>query len=120
MVNNSQQIPARFRAALERLDGNTELLYELAAITAEDLPEVVETTEQAIAKGACDEAAAGLHKLKGMLSTFDADGVALEIQEVLDAARRGNAKEVEQGYSEQKPQIDQLVREIAELADSRG
>jgi len=85
-VNNAQNIPPRFRPALERLDGEVSLLCEMAAITAEDLPEVKEATETALEEGDCEQAASGLHKLKGMLSTFDADGVVLDIQEVLDAA----------------------------------
>jgi len=117
-VNNAQNIPPRFRPALERLDGEVSLLCEMAAITAEDLPEVKEATETALEEGDCEQAASGLHKLKGMLSTFDADGVVLDIQEVLDAARQGKIDEARKGYREHRGQVEELCGEIEQLANA--
>lgn len=115
-MNESLQIPARFRRALERLDGNRELLCEMAAITSEDLPDVIGTTETAIAEGDCDAAAMGLHKLKGMLSTFDAESVVLEIQEMVNEARSSNAEAVRVGYERLTNELEQLVSQINSLA----
>ena len=88
----------------------------MAAISSEDLPDVISSIEAAIAEDNCEVAALSLHKLKGMLSTFDAGSVALEIQIAVDAARKGNAEEVRIGYQRHKSDIEQLVTEIADLA----
>ncbi|NND96135.1 MAG: Hpt domain-containing protein [Pirellulaceae bacterium] len=118
MSRTRNEVPARFGSALDRLDGDVGLLREMASITSEDLPEVRAATQRAIDDGDCEQAAAGLHKLKGMLSTFESDGVTLEIQEILDLARRGKIDEVQENYQQQKAAIDELSDQVSELASA--
>lgn len=113
----AQGIPAKFGDAVLRLDGDVDLLRDMAMITSEDLPEVKQKTEASIEAGDAKEAASGLHKLKGMLSTFEADGVVLEIQDLLDAARKGAMEEVQEGYRNNREAISELIAEIRALAD---
>ncbi len=115
-MNRVEKIPACFLPALERLDGDLGLLRELAAITAEDLPDVKRATEAAVAEGDLRQAAAGLHKLKGMLCTFDSDGITGELQDALDAARRGNLEVLQRCYHDSQPAIEELAAEITQLA----
>ncbi|MCO8120119.1 Hpt domain-containing protein [Stieleria sp. TO1_6] len=115
-MNRTSNIKQRFAAAIERLDGDVDLLCEMAAITAPDCPAVLEQIESSLGQGECESAAAPLHKLKGMLSTFDADGVALEIQEMLEHARRGHLQELRQSFDQHQHEIVQLIDEIRGLA----
>jgi HPt (histidine-containing phosphotransfer) domain-containing protein len=115
MNDSLERIPQRFSSALDRLDGNVELLREMAQITAEDLPEVCAEVESAISQGDCDSATQGIHKLKGMLSTFESDGVTLEIQELLDLSRKRRAGELESQFDSKRDAIAELCDQIAEF-----
>ncbi len=115
MSETQKQVPARFTAALERLDGDVGLLREMAIITSEDLPDVRDSVDIAIGEGDDEKAASSLHKLKGMLSTFESDGVTLEIQGMLDLARQGKMGELRQAYVHQKPAIEELADQIGKL-----
>ncbi len=115
MNDSLEKIPPRFSPALERLDGNVELLREMAEITSEDLPGVRAEVASAVAAGDCDSARQGIHKLKGMLSTFESDGVTVEIQELLDLSRKRRAAELKTQYESQKAAIAELCDQIAAL-----
>ena len=115
-MNKVERIPTRFQPALERLDGDLELLCEMAAITCEDLPGVKQSTETALEEGDCEKAASGLHKLKGMLSTFESDGVALDLQDALDAARKEKTELARVYYDENRAAIESLHDGIQRLA----
>ncbi len=115
-MSDTQRVPARFGDALHRLDGDVELLREMAKITSEDLPEVVAQVESAIAAEDVESTVRNLHKLKGMLSTFEAEGVTLQIQEMLDAARKSRMREVTQSYGQQKYGVHELIKQVAVLA----
>jgi len=115
-VSNSQHVPERFQAAVDRLDGSAKLLREMAAITSEDIPEVMEACEASIHAGECEQAASHLHKLKGMLSTFESEGVTLEIQELVDLARKDRTEELQRGFQRNRDDIDELIEQVAHLA----
>lgn len=115
-MNNADHVPARFQAAVDRLDGSTELLREMAAITTEDIPHVLAACRSAIDAGQCTLAASHLHKLKGMLSTFESGAVTLEIQELVDLARTGQVAELRVRFTQYRGEINQLIQEIAQLA----
>lgn len=64
-------------AALTALDGQKELLCELAKIFCEDAPRSLETLESALKTHQKDEAHRAAHSIKGQASTFfAADTVA--------------------------------------------
>ena len=115
-MTDTQQVPARFEEAVARLDGDVGLLREMAAITSEDLPEVWQQINNAIEAGDQQASASGLHKLKGMLSTFESDGVVLDIQELLDSARRGAMDDLKEGFQQHSAAIRELIGEVHRLA----
>ena len=88
----------------------------MAAITAADLYDVINETEEALALSDGERAATGLHKLMGMLSTFEANGVTLEIQAILDLTRKMKLDDARKEYERHKSEIDVLVQEIASFA----
>lgn len=117
-MSKTQKLPARFAEAVERLDGDEGLLRKMAAITAADLPEAITETEHAIRDGDVRQAASGLHKLKGMLSTFETSGVAIQIHDMLDLARKGKDSLLRQEYNARKAEIKELASAIASIAST--
>lgn len=115
-MNEVANVKQRFAAAIERLDGDFDLLCQMAAITAPDCPSVVADAQSDIDEGNCENASRSLHKLKGMLSTFDSDGVVLEIQEMLQLARRERLAELSIALDQNRRAIDDLIMEIRELS----
>ncbi|SFU98063.1 hybrid sensor histidine kinase/response regulator [Pseudoduganella namucuonensis] len=59
-------------AALQRLDGDAELLRELAALFLEDGPQLLRELREAAAAGETGRAARAVHSLKGVLVNFGA------------------------------------------------
>ena len=115
-MSDLKNVPPRFEAALERLDGDRLLLQQMALVTSEDLPVVMERVEAAIENGNLEQAAKCLHQLKGMLSTFDADGVTLDLQDMLDAARKDDSDLLVRSYQQNRGEILELVEAIANLS----
>ena len=119
-MSNHHDLQERFAGALSRLDGDIRLLREMAAITSEDLPEVTSAVDQAMAQGDNDQAARSLHRLKGMLSTFDSEGVTLHIQETLQLARSGDTQEMRHHYRQHQQELEQLIQQIGELVPDKA
>jgi hypothetical protein len=88
----------------------------MAAITSADLPDVIKETQAALQVADEAAAASGLHKLKGMLSTFDTRGVTIEIHEMLDLARSQELAEAQKKFVRHKTELDALVNEISSIA----
>ncbi len=114
-MSSVQSVPDRFAEALRRLNGDVELLRDMAAIMSADLPTVKSQTDEVVAKGDCRASAASLHKLKGMLSTFESDGVVLDIQDVLALARQSKVQQMQDSYLQHCDRIDDLIRDITSL-----
>lgn len=115
-MNEASNLKERFADALERLDGDFKLLCDMASVTLPDIPAVLEQIEADLQRGDDAAAASSLHKLKGMLSTYDSDGVVLEIQEMLAMARRGQVGECQTLYHHELPKIKSLIQEIEHLS----
>ena len=116
-MNKTSDLRERFAHAIERLDGDFELLCDMAALTVPDCPDVMAQIEAGFEAEDADATASALHKLKGMLSTYDSDGVVLEISEMLSMARRNHLKEAEALYRQELPKINSLIKEIESLCD---
>ena len=115
MTQSKSSVPMRFSDALNRLDGDEELLVEMARITAPDFRPLVKDAGDAVAREDAAAAIAHLHKLKGMLSTFESDGIVLEIQDMLHAARGGNVGVARDLFQQHRDGILELVSAVEEL-----
>lgn len=115
-MSDSVNIQEQFPEALERLDGDVELLCEMAAVTANDLPKLVLAVEDSTKGDDVDEMTKSLHKLKGVLSTFDSGGLVLSLQELLETARRGKTDDLATEFASQRSEIDTLCHRIQALA----
>ncbi|MEM1225510.1 MAG: hypothetical protein AAGJ40_07420 [Planctomycetota bacterium] len=88
----------------------------MAAMTAPDCPAVIDQIRESVLQGSVEHTAKALHKLKGMLSTFDSEGVVLEIQEMLDQARLGNLAEVGLAFEQHVHEINGMVSVVKGLS----
>ncbi|MCC9602780.1 Hpt domain-containing protein [Stieleria sp. JC731] len=116
-MNEQLAVKERFAGALQRLDGDFELLCEMAAVTLPDCPDVIARIQSELEDGDAAKAASSLHKLKGMLSTYETEGVVIEIQEMLAMARRGSVQECKSMFEKELPRINALTEEIQVLCD---
>ncbi len=116
MITTQQK--QRFSGALDRVAGDTELLISIAALVAEDAPEVLVALKSNLVAGNLQEVAAAGHQLKGMLSTFETDGPTIQLQQVIHTAREGDLKEAKAVFSRCEGEIGQLMKEIALLAET--
>ncbi|OYP37733.1 Hpt domain-containing protein [Rhodopirellula sp. MGV] len=116
-MNEHLAVKERFAGALKRLDGDFELLCEMAAVTLPDCPDVIARIQNELEEGDCAKASSSLHKLKGMLSTYETEGVVIEIQEMLAMSRRGNLDECKAMFDKELPRINNLIEEIQVLCD---
>lgn len=117
-VGNENAVPERFQDAVVRLDGDAALLRQMAAMTSPDFAGLIADSESAIRDNDGEAAVRSLHKLKGMLSTFESDGVVLEIQEMIAAARKGNVTSAGEHFRRHRGQIEELVDVVTQFSQS--
>lgn len=113
---NEAEIKQEFSVALERLDNDVDLLREMAAVTAADCPEHLQSAERAIDSGNCEVAEKHIHRLKGILSTFDDGSLTRRIQELLEHAQRGKATDVQKGFQTIRNDLNGLIEKVTCLA----
>jgi HPt (histidine-containing phosphotransfer) domain-containing protein len=65
--------PVNWRTALERLDGNEDLLKELAVLFCVEYPKLISALQKATDEKNSNAIRAAAHTLKGVLGTFSAD-----------------------------------------------
>jgi uncharacterized protein YdbL (DUF1318 family) len=106
----------RFAEALRRVAGDCELLSAMAAMVAEDAPEVLSDLRKYVAADEMHEVAVTAHKLKGMLSTFETSGPVLELEELIAAARKNHAQDVASSFKTLEGEIEKLIDQVLSLA----
>lgn len=107
----------RFSEALVRLAGDEELLVAMASMVVDDVPVIINDLQSQLDQKAMTEAAAHAHKLKGMCSTFETGSPVVELEEVIHAARAGKVDEACDTFNRCRPQIKQLIDDIAALTE---
>ncbi|MCA9130059.1 MAG: Hpt domain-containing protein [Planctomycetales bacterium] len=96
-------------AALAALDGQRELLQDLAVMFCEDSPQVLEELRLSVERENCVDARRAVHTLKGLASTFYAKPTVELAQQHEDAAAAGNLTDLAGGG------VDMLARSIHAL-----
>ena len=76
--------------------------------------------EQAALDGNCEDIVKSWHKLKGMLSTFEDDGVVLNIQDIITAGRQCQPDMARDVYDQNRERVAELVSAIRHLASASG
>ncbi|MCA9161158.1 MAG: Hpt domain-containing protein [Planctomycetales bacterium] len=117
-MNNKRELnyePGLFdeEAALAALDGERELLSQLATMFVEDSHELLGTLDQAVAAENCRSAHHAIHSLKGQVATFFAAPVVELAQRLEHEAAEGRLTELTCGGCVQLRQsIGRLVQEL--------
>jgi two-component system sensor histidine kinase/response regulator len=108
-----------WRPALQRLDGDADLLLELASIFIEDGPGLLGTLQTAIDQG--DDAASqrAVHSLKGVLVNFGAQRAIMQAER-LATSLQDNAQAAQWGAQAQElgPALDEVYAALQELIAS--
>jgi len=102
-------------AALARVDGDVDLLRELASMLVEDAPQLLAQIGDAVAAEDPVRVEKTAHKLKGSLIPFcsaDAFQVATTLEEMGQSGRLDGAK---QKYHDLENHLDRLLAKLAEL-----
>ena len=89
-------------------------------MTLGDCERLFHDCEQAALDGDCDEIVKLWHKLKGMLSTFEDDGVVLDIQDIITAGRQCQPDVARDVYGQNRERVAELVSAIRHLASASG
>lgn len=98
--------------ALERLGGDLELLQELARMFVEDAPGLRADAQAELDRGEYAEAAATLHRLKGLVVTFDTEQVGPKLQELIDATREKDQRRVAHLTDQVQAELDGLHAQL--------
>lgn len=117
-VNEHQK--SRFSEALTRLSGDTDLLCCMASMVIQDANQVYEQLKRSIEVEDSPATAATGHKLKGMLSTFETNSPIIELQELIEMARRGESETVRRQFELIRPDVERLIDEVGNLASDEA
>ena len=93
---------------LSRLDGDTELATQLAAIFIDEYPRMMERLRGAVAAGSADEVRRAAHALKGSVSNFVDNGPTATALELEPMGRSGQLEGT-------PAMLDRLEQEIVAL-----
>jgi HPt (histidine-containing phosphotransfer) domain-containing protein len=101
-------MPINEEQALQSLDGSKDLLRDLAAIFAEDSPQLVDDFRAAVAERDANRAKLSAHSLKGLTSTFYARSEVDQIAAIEQAATEEDWKSLESAPKT----LDEIIRSL--------
>jgi len=103
------------KRALGALDGNRNLLVELAGMFREDAPLILNELKTAVANKSATQTRSALHSLKGLASTFFAQPTVELAHRLEDAAASGDLELFHSGELEKLEQsVESVIEEFAE------
>ena len=86
------------RVALERVEGNHELLADMVGLFVGEYPSIAEALQSGLASNDLDQVAAAAHQLKGNLATFAATRGSAAAAELEAMARSGDQAGAEEAW----------------------
>jgi two-component system, sensor histidine kinase and response regulator len=102
-------------STLARLDGNQQLLREIAIIFLDDVEKMAEAIRQAIAAGDAQQLEQTAHKLKGAVAIFSASDCVAFTRQLEDLGRRGRITEADAIFERLSVSLDQLTGALQTL-----
>jgi two-component system sensor histidine kinase/response regulator len=106
------------QTALEHLDGDAELLAEVAGIFLEDYPRFVADIQDAVARRDAPALARHAHGLKGSVANFGATAAFQAALRLEDLARQGDLSEAESVLNDLTQALEQLKGSLVEIRDA--
>ena len=101
--------------ALERLDGNRQLLGEMIQFFLEDVPGLVESVKEAIQNKSGGEARRAAHSIKGLAANFGAEQVVNVAQRMESRADQGALNIVESLLPSLETALDVLRSKLEQI-----
>jgi PAS domain S-box-containing protein len=101
-----------WQAALARLDGDGELLGELAQLFLNDLPKQLTAVREAIEQQQRQALERAAHTLKGSVGNFAARAAFQAVRNLEMLARQGNLTEAPEAFKALEVEIDRLERAL--------
>ncbi len=102
-------------AALARLDGDSELLWELVTLFLDDYPRLLEEINEAIVRGDSQALARAAHSLKGAVGVFAAQGAFAAALTLEQMGRTGDLTQAEEAYASLERELEALKSAFAAL-----
>ena len=103
--------------ALQALEGNDELLMDLASMFVEDAPDLLHQLKRAVNENDSYQARSAVHSLKGLVSTFFATESVAIAQRLEDLAAKGDLENFRNGELQL---LEERVNSVADDFRSRG
>ena len=100
---------------LARLDGNQQLLREIAVIFLDDVEKMTEAIRLAITTGDAQELEQAAHKLKGSVAIFGASDCIALARQLEDSGREGYLTEAGAVFEQLSAALDQLTDALRAL-----
>jgi two-component system sensor histidine kinase/response regulator len=100
---------------LARLDGNQQLLREIAVIFLDDVEKMTEAIRRAITAGDAQELEQAAHKLKGSVAIFGASDCIALARQLEDSGREGYLTEAGAVFEQLSAALDQLTDALRAL-----
>ncbi|RPJ41203.1 MAG: sensor histidine kinase, partial [Candidatus Latescibacterota bacterium] len=104
-----------FAAALDFVDGDIELLREMAVVFLEEAPRLVSSVEAAIESRDAGSLERAAHALKGTVGSFAAKKAYEAARLVEDAARAGRADDAAEAAIALREEMGRLIPSLAAL-----
>ncbi|NBB95645.1 MAG: Hpt domain-containing protein [Planctomycetes bacterium] len=101
--------------ALDRMDGDRDLLREMAELVLEDIPYQLTTMQQAMDADDSEALAKSAHSLKGAVANLAARSTQQAASDLEQAARVGDMDRVAAGLRVLQQQLDSLVPELRRI-----
>jgi len=114
---NMSDAPFNIADALHRVEGDTELLGELAQMFVEEHGTLVDQIATGIAAGDGETVTRAAHSLKGSVGNFSAKPAFDAALKVEIAGRDGNIGEAREAFVELQRQLQELVPALNRLAE---
>ena len=84
--------------ALERVEGNHELLADMVGLFVDEYPQLADALQAGLASGDLEQVASAAHQLKGNLATFAAKKGASAAAELEAMARSGDHRGAQEAW----------------------
>jgi PAS domain S-box-containing protein len=110
-----QPEPNDMASALERVEGDVELLHEMVGLFLEELPELLTNLREAVTAGDAKAIERAAHKLKGSVGNFAAQPAFEAAFRLEKIGRAGDLTEAESGFQALLQEIEPLKLAFAEL-----
>jgi HPt (histidine-containing phosphotransfer) domain-containing protein len=102
----------------DRVEGDPELLRDLAAVFAEEAPRLLGQIEAAIGKGSATELEKASHKMKGSVLQFSAPLAAAAALELEEKGRSGSVAGAGPVIDRLRTEVELLQEELRSMVTS--